>query len=89
MAETGTAAQRAGFIERHGLWGDAQRDAAERVRAEVVQRGLRQVRVSWGDQHGILRGKTLTVSEFLASLEDGKDFQFVTTIFDTTNASCV
>ena len=46
---------------------------------------LRQIRISWGDQHGILRGKTLTVTEFLSSLEDGKDFQFVTSIFDTTN----
>ena len=47
--------------------------------------GLRQIRVSWGDQHGIVRGKTLTVPAFLDALEDGKDFQFVTAIFDTTN----
>ncbi len=73
------------FIERHGLWTDEQRAVAERVKAEVKEKDLRQIRVSWGDQHGILRGKTLTVTEFLSSLEDGKDFQFVTSIFDTTN----
>ncbi len=59
--------------------------SAERVKAEVKEKDLRQIRISWGDQHGILRGKTLTVTEFLSSLEDGKDFQFVTSIFDTTN----
>lgn len=74
-----------GFIDRHGLWTDAQREAAKRVRAQVREHDLAQVRIAFGDQHGIVRGKTLTVPEFLRSLEDGKDFQFVTTIFDTTN----
>ncbi len=73
------------FIERHGLWDDRQRDAAAEVRARIKELGLRQIRVSWGDQHGIVRGKTLTVPAFLDALEDGKDFQFVTAIFDTTN----
>jgi glutamine synthetase len=77
--------RKAGFIERHGLWDDAQRAAAEEVLARVHEEGLRQVRISWGDQHGILRGKTLTIDEFAASFVDGKDFQFVTSIFDTTN----
>jgi glutamine synthetase len=74
-----------GFIERHGLWNGEQREAAERVRALIGEHDLQQVRIGWGDQHGIVRGKTLSVPEFLRSLEDGKDFQFVTTIFDTTN----
>jgi glutamine synthetase len=74
-----------GFIDRHQLWTEAQTDAADRVRADIDAGDLRQVRVSWGDQHGILRGKTLTVAEFLRCLHDGKDFQFVTSIFDTTN----
>jgi glutamine synthetase len=73
------------FIERHGLWSDLQRDAAEQVKKEIERLDLRQIRVGWGDQHGIVRGKTLTVAEFLRSLEEGKDFQFVTAIFDTTN----
>jgi len=85
MADNAGAGHRAGFIERHGLWNDEQRDAGERLAAELEAKGLRQVRISWGDQHGILRGKTLTVAEFRSSLVDGKDFQFVTSIFDTTN----
>ena len=58
---------------------------AERLAAEIEAMDLRQVRISWGDQHGILRGKTLTIAEFRSSLANGKDFQFVTSIFDTTN----
>jgi glutamine synthetase len=74
-----------GFIERHGLWTDAQREAADQVRQTIEDGGIRQIRIGWGDQHGIIRGKSLTVPEFLRSLVDGKDFQLVTTIFDTTN----
>jgi len=79
------SAGRSSFIERHGLWDGRRRDAAGEVRARIEELGLRQIRVSWGDQHGIARGKTLTVPAFLEALEEGKDFQFVTAIFDTTN----
>ena len=73
------------FIGRHGLWSAGQQDAAERIAAQVRDLELRQVRLSWGDQHGILRGKTLEVDHFLSVLKNGKDFQTATLIFDTTN----
>jgi len=73
------------FIERHSLWDDRQREAVSQVKARVEELDLRQIRVSWGDQHGIARGKTLTAPAFFESLGEGKDFQFVTAIFDTTN----
>jgi glutamine synthetase len=79
------SAEGASFIEQHGLWDDRQREAAAEVRARVEELGLRQIRVSWGDQHGIARGKTLSVPAFLDAMQEGKDFQFVTAIFDTTN----
>jgi glutamine synthetase len=78
-------AARTGFIAKHGLWTDEQHEAGERLSATIAEKDLREVRIAWGDQHGIVRGKTLTIPEFLGSLEQGKDFQFVTTIFDTTN----
>jgi glutamine synthetase len=74
-----------GFIDRHELWDDAQRAAAGEVLEAITERGLKRVRVGWGDQHGIIRGKTLTIPEFVRAMSDGKDFQLVTTIFDTTN----
>lgn len=82
---TGAGVARTGFIADHELWSDEQHAAAERVAAVIAEQNLREVRIAWGDQHGIVRGKLLTIPEFLQSLQRGKDFQFVTTIFDTTN----
>jgi glutamine synthetase len=44
-----------GFVERHGLWNDEQREAAQRVLSDIDERQLSTVRVAWGDQHGIVR----------------------------------
>lgn len=53
----------ASFVERHGLWTAAMHDAARQVVAEAKRLHLEVVRFSFPDQHGLLRGKTLTVSE--------------------------
>src|ERR1700757_3275316 len=74
-----------GFIEKHGLWSAEQRRQAEELVARVEAEKIRNVRIGWGDQHGIVRGKTVTAREFIASLRSGKDFQLVTAIFDTSN----
>ena len=54
------------FVARFDLWDDAQRDAAARMLATVREAGLTQIRFSFPDQHGVLRGKTVTA----ASLEE-------------------
>jgi glutamine synthetase len=59
------------FVIEHDLWSDEQ----QRVCAELVQR-LRQsdielVRFAWCDVHGIVRGKTLVVSEAIKALRNG------------------
>jgi len=59
------------FVERHGLWSKEQQDAAGRLRQIVKEKNLEVIRLSFPDQHGILRGKTLVASEALASLESG------------------
>ena len=59
------------FVERHGLWSDEQKEAASRLRRIVEEKNLEVIRLSFPDQHGILRGKTLVASEALASLESG------------------
>ena len=59
------------FVERHGLWSDEQKEAASRLRRIVEEQKLEVIRLSFPDQHGILRGKTLVASEALASLESG------------------
>ena len=47
-----------GFVERHGLWSDEQVEAAAKVDRLIEERALEVVRLSFPDQHGILRGKT-------------------------------
>jgi glutamine synthetase len=58
-------------VERHGLGSSEQKEAASRLRNIVEQQKLEVIRLSFPDQHGILRGKTLVASEALASLESG------------------
>ncbi len=59
------------FVERHGLWSSEQKEAATRLRNIVEEQKLEVIRLSFPDQHGILRGKTLVAGEALASLESG------------------
>jgi glutamine synthetase len=59
------------FVARHGLWSAEQKEAASRLARIVDERKLEVIRLSFPDQHGILRGKTLVAREALASLESG------------------
>src|SRR5260370_19169112 len=59
------------YDERHGLWSSEQKEAASRLRKIVEEKNLEVIRLSFPDQHGILRGKTLVAGEAIASLESG------------------
>ncbi len=59
------------FVGRHALWTDEQKEAANRLRRIVEEKNLEVIRLSFPDQHGILRGKTLVTSEAIACLESG------------------
>ena len=59
------------FVQRHGLWSGEQKEAAVRLKRIVEEQKLETIRLSFPDQHGILRGKTLVAAEALASLESG------------------
>ncbi len=48
-----------------------QKEAASRLRRIIADHKLEVIRLSFPDQHGILRGKALVASEALASLENG------------------
>ena len=62
---------REGFAERFSLRNDDQKVAAEAVEKQVRDLGLEVVRISFADQHGILRGKTIVASEIAAALSSG------------------
>ncbi|HYR32947.1 MAG TPA: glutamine synthetase, partial [Burkholderiales bacterium] len=55
------------------------------VLKEIESRGLKAVRFSFADQHGILRGKTLAVSEVKAALERGVTVTSTLLLKDTSH----
>lgn len=59
------------LAERAGLWSPERRDAAERVASLVEQHGLETIRLSFADQHGVLRGKTLVAADALRAIRAG------------------
>ena len=60
-----------GFVERHGLHSDEQLTAAAAVLERVEREQLELVRVSFVDQHGLLRGKTVAAAELGSVLRNG------------------
>ena len=58
--------------------------AAEILR-QIDSRGLRVVRFSFADQHGVLRGKTLAASEAKAALERGVTVTSTLLLKDTSH----
>jgi glutamine synthetase len=67
----GTGPGRAGFIERHALWDDAEYAAAAQALRVIDEHGIELVRVAFPDQHGVLRGKTLTREALAGALREG------------------
>ncbi len=62
---------RTDFVERHGLWSAEQSEAAERVLRLCGEEELEVVRLSFVDQHGVLRGKAVVASELAPFLRNG------------------
>lgn len=65
------AKDRDGFIHHHDLWTEAQYAAAGQMRRVMDEVGINMVRFSFADQHGILRGKTLTRAAVPTALRSG------------------
>ena len=59
------------FVERHGLWSEEQFAAAANVDKAIEQDTLEVVRLSFADQHGILRGKTVMAGEAAHAMRNG------------------
>ena len=67
------------------LWTEEQRRAAQEVAARVERDGLEVVRLSFPDQHGILRGKTLVAGELPGALRDGCSLTTTLLLKDTSH----
>ncbi len=61
---------RGDFIERFGLWSGAQQAAAADV-AHRTSRSLDTLRLSFADQHGVLRGKSVVADGVNEVLRNG------------------
>jgi glutamine synthetase len=61
----------ASFVDRHGLWSEAQAKQAREVERAIKANKLELVRFSFADQHGVLRGKTLLAEDAVAALKSG------------------
>ncbi|WP_448268857.1 hypothetical protein [Nostoc sp. DSM 114159] len=75
-----------GFIERHHLWTEIQKEASEKIQAVVKERDLLLIRTAWSDQHGIVRSKWLLPQTFFSALENGMQISTGTFLFDTGGA---
>jgi len=83
--DEGIAVGKVGFIAEHDLLTHEQQEAGERAVALIEEQGLKTVRIGWGDQHGIPRGKFVSAADFAHSLRNGIDFSGATLVMDTTN----
>ncbi len=62
---------RTDFVERHELWDGDEHEQVDRVLHAVKENELEVIRLSFADQHGILRGKTVVVDELPQALRNG------------------
>ena len=74
------------FIEKHGLWTEAQKNAAAEVLRQIETAGLQMIRLSWPDQYGLLRGKMLSVAALKSAFSSGSEITMAPFFFDTASS---
>ena len=76
MSDTGGG--RSHFVAQHDLWDEKQQIAAREVERRLRDSDIEIVRFSFPDQHGLLRGKALTIDAARQALQNGVNI--VTTV---------
>src|SRR5436309_12290008 len=77
----------ASFVERHGLWSEEQFEAASKAERLIEEQGLEVVRLSFPDQHGILRGKQVMAADAGRTLLNGCTISTTLLAKDTSHRS--
>jgi glutamine synthetase len=77
----------ASFVERHGLWSEEQFEAARKAERLIEEQGLEVVRLSFPDQHGILRGKQVMAADASRTLRNGCTISTTLLTKDTSHRS--
>ena len=62
---------RSDFVKQHQIWGDAEYVAAGEVLRKIEKSGLETIRLSFADQHGLLRGKVIEAQDLASTLRNG------------------
>jgi glutamine synthetase len=75
------------FVERHGLWSEEQFEAARKAERLIEEQGLEVVRLSFPDQHGILRGKQVMAADAGRTLRNGCTISTTLLAKDTSHRS--
>jgi glutamine synthetase len=75
------------FVERHGLWSEEQFEAAKRAETLIEEQGLEVVRLSFPDQHGVLRGKQVMAADAARVLRNGCTITTTLLAKDTSHRS--
>lgn len=86
MTTTQTPVHAPKFIEKYDLYTPVQQEAAERSLRRIETDGIEVIRIVWPDQHGLLRGKSLTKDAYVAALKAGNDITMAPFFFDPANA---
>lgn len=73
------------FIARHGIYSDEQQAAASELLARIDELGLDAIRMTWPDQHGQLRGKSMSRDGFASALKGGIEITMAPFFFDSAN----
>ena len=73
------------FVTKHNLWTDDQIEAAEQVAAQVKEHDLEVVRLSFADQHGVLRGKTIFRDALASTMRNGCTMTSTLLLKDTSH----
>jgi glutamine synthetase len=75
-----------GFIARHDLWSEDQKQRADEIKTQVEKQDIKLFRIAWADPHGASRAKTVTLPAFLSALEDGYNINVATTTLGASGA---
>ena len=84
---TKQARKEEGIVVTHGLWTAEDFAAAEDVLKAVSEQNLETVRISFADQHGILRGKTVLAKELKSAFTDGVNMTSTLLLKDTSHTT--
>ena len=73
------------LVERAGLWTEDRKAATREAERRIKAAELSVVRLAFADQHGVLRGKTLTVGEIDGALKNGVGVTATMLLKDTSH----